>query len=128
MDGGRNDCGIADTFQVMAPAGGRKRKFNQKAACGKEGSEGGTSASVRCFKFGESGYRVAESKMAYQKCFKCRKKGLRIAECRSNSLTCYSYGEKGHISIQCEKPKKTQSKGKVITFTRAYTIASDNLI
>lgn len=105
---------IEDTFQVMAPVGRRKQKFQQKVASGKERSGGGTPASMRCFKCGESGYRVAECKSADLKYFKCRRAGHCIVECRSNSSTCFNCGEQGHISNTCQKPNEAQSRREVL--------------
>ncbi|XP_050908031.1 uncharacterized protein LOC127121615 [Lathyrus oleraceus] len=45
-----------------------------------------------------------------------------------NNLACFNCGERGHISTQCEKPKKTQSRGKVVALSGVETTTSDNLI
>ncbi|XP_050889108.1 uncharacterized protein LOC127094297 [Lathyrus oleraceus] len=66
---------------------GKQRNFDEKKP-----SEAGVPNSVRCYKYGEFGYRISECKSIIMNCFKFGKPGHRDAECRSNVVTCYNSG------------------------------------
>ncbi|XP_050914778.1 uncharacterized protein LOC127129679 [Lathyrus oleraceus] len=103
-------------------------KWKQRVPDKKKQRGGETPTSVRCFNCGEYGYHAPECKSTTVNYFKSGKPGHRAADCRSNNLTCFNYREQCHISTQCEKPKKDQSRGKVFMFPVAEANALDNLI
>lgn len=74
------------------------------------------------------GRRTNECKSDERKCFKYGKSGYLIADCKTNVPTCYNYGEPGQISTTCHKPKKAHTGGKVFALTGSQPNSSDRLI
>lgn len=83
---------------------------------------------MRCFKCGEYRHCVPGRKSTTVNYLKCGKSCHHVVECRSNNMTCFNYGERVHISTQCEKPKKDQSRGKVFALFRSEVTTPINLI
>ena len=118
---GKQDCGKP----YSAPAD----KGKQKAAVGKKPSGGGFDSNpITCFRCGTEGHRANECQKDVKKCFKCGKAGHVVADCRTNVPTCYNCGEQGHISTHCQKPKKTQTNGKVFALVGAQSTSEDRTV
>ncbi|XP_050892992.1 uncharacterized protein LOC127098435 [Lathyrus oleraceus] len=103
-------------------------KGKQRTIDDKKPSGGVTLASVKCFRCGESGHRANECKNYVLRCFKCGKTGYRVVYSKSDGPIFYNCGEIGHISINCQKPKKAQSGGKVFSLSEIETTSADCLI
>ena len=43
-------------------------------------------------------------------------------------MNCYNCGEQGHISTNCDKPKKDQTRGKVFALSGSETVVEDRII
>ncbi|XP_058726540.1 uncharacterized protein LOC131597897 [Vicia villosa] len=97
-----------------APAG--KGKSEVAEGCQGHRSSGGDSpANVTCFKCGKPGYKINVFTTEVKRCFRCGKFGHAQPECKHKEVICFNCGEEGHISSLCQKPKKAQIGGKVLT-------------
>lgn len=57
---------------------------------------------------------LVNTRVMVKKCFKRGKIEYHIAEYKSKLLTCFNCGEPSNITTHYQKPKKAQSRGKVL--------------
>ncbi|XP_058741476.1 uncharacterized protein LOC131613855 [Vicia villosa] len=104
-------------------------KGKQKVGFRKKPNGGGFASNpINCFRCGIEGNRANECQKGMKKCFKCGKTGHVVADCRTSVPTCYNCGEQGHISTHCQKPKKSQTNGKVFALVGTQSIDEDRLV
>ncbi|XP_058741477.1 uncharacterized protein LOC131613856 [Vicia villosa] len=118
---GKHDRG--KPYSAPADKGKQKVGFRKKPNGG-----GFASNPITCFRCGTEGNRANECQKGMKKCFKCGKTGHVVADCRTSVPTCYNYGEQGHISTHCQKPKKSQTNGKVFPLVGTQSIDEDRLV
>ncbi|XP_058726579.1 uncharacterized protein LOC131597940 [Vicia villosa] len=99
-----------------------------KVAEGKKTSGGGAPAGVTCFKCGKAAHKSFACDAEVKRCFRCGKTGHEISECKRKDMVCFNYGEEAHIGSQFQKPKKTQSDGKVFALMGSQTDWQDGHI
>ena len=92
------------------------------------GSDRGAPASIVCFKCGKPGHKSNVCTGEVKRCFCCGKTGHEIAGCTHKEVICFNCGEEGHISTQCQKPKKTQTGGKMFALAGTQASGGDRLI